>query len=182
MKDSELALACLLAETGPTTGYGLSLVAKERGMERWAGLGQTSVYKGVRGLVAARVAISSTQVDKHGRGPAGTLVELTNHGLATTRAEVAEAIGHGPEQSTRFRIALSGADLLGPEMTARLLRQRSLAITERLHEVAGARLASPDPGRSLGRRLLFDYVDAALRHELVAIDRLTGLAQEGLVP
>lgn len=178
MNDSELALAALLGELGSASGYGLASVARARGMERWAGLSPSSVYKGLRRLGAQRVARSAPDRAKTGRGPVGRSFTLTDAGARATRRELAAALAEAPEQSVRFRLALAFVDGVGAGVAVERLRERSRALEDRRRAVARARAGDPGARASVGATLVFTYVQSALVHERVVTARLIRTLQK----
>jgi DNA-binding PadR family transcriptional regulator len=171
VNDSALALLGLLGELRSASGYAVSAVVRERGMRRWAGLSASSVYNGLRQLEAEKLAKSTPDRHKRGKGPIGRLYRLTARGTKTVRTLVADGLAQAPEQSTQFRLSLAFVDLVGVPIALTGLRERSRAFRTRSREVAGAR--PPEAGRaSLGATLLFEYVESSLEHERAATERL----------
>lgn len=199
MIDSELALAALLGELGPSSGYGITSIVRQRGMQRWAGLSPTSIYQGLRRLEARGLVSSAPDLAKRGRGPVGRLAALTPAGAELVRRELTAALADAPEQSTRYRIALAFVPQVGERIAIAQLAARADALRARARQVRLARAAgdgvagdgavggatdgatdgaAESAAESLGARLVFDYVLAALEHEIAVTERLTGILQE----
>src|SRR5688500_1707588 len=103
MNDSELAVLALLGELRAVSGYGLASVARARGMERWAGLSASSIYKGLRRLEEQGLVKGATDRKKIGKGPVGRLFALTQDGIRFVRRELTRGFVEAPEQSARYR-------------------------------------------------------------------------------
>jgi DNA-binding PadR family transcriptional regulator len=172
MNDSELALLALLAELRSISGYGLTSVAHARGMERWAGLSASSVYKGLRHLEAQGLVKAISDRKKVGKGPVGRLFALTEAGTKAVRLELTQGLVEAPEQSTRFRLSLAFVELVGATHAVARLRERSRTFRARIRDVERARTADEAALESTGATLVFEYVLSGLEHERVATARL----------
>lgn len=173
MSDSELALLALLAESKVASGYALAATARARGMERWAGLSASSVYKGLRRLERVGLVRSGANHKKRGKGPPGRVHTVTATGAKALRRQLAEGLEGAPEQSTRYRLALAFVELTGAGQAVKRLQQRSRYLERRIADVERARASSDK--RSLGATLLFTYVLDSLEHERAATATLVRL-------
>lgn len=174
MNDSELALLALIAELKAASGYGLASVARARGMERWAGLSASSVYKGLRRLEGDGLVKVSSEPKKRGRGPPGRVLALTAAGSRSLRRQLSDGLLIAPEQSTRYRLSLAFIEVVVGSRAIEQLRQRSRRLRERIQDVERARAAERGPP-PLGATLLFEYVLLGLEHERVVTARLIHL-------
>ncbi len=171
MTDSELAILGLLGELGSASGYGVAAIARARGMERWAGLSATSVYKGLRSLVGQKLVLAKPDSRKSGRGPAGKLFVLTPAGRRRVRHALCDALEEAPEQSVRYRLALAFVELLGRKPAAAQLRMRSETLASRIRAVTSAAKGMRGVTSPIGARLVFEYA----LHGLEAECRVTGV-------
>jgi DNA-binding PadR family transcriptional regulator len=172
VSDSELALLALLGEQRLVSGYRLASVARARGMERWAGLSASSVYKGLRRLEEQELVKATSDRKKVGRGPVGHLFALTEAGTRSVRRQLTEGLVEAPEQSSRYRLSLAFVDLIGAKHAVDRLRERSRTFKERIRDVERARAADEGVRASTGATLVFEYVLSALKHERVVTARL----------
>jgi DNA-binding PadR family transcriptional regulator len=171
MTDSELAILGLLGELGSVSGYGVAAVARARGMERWAGLSATSVYKGLRSLVGQKLVLAKPDSRKSGRGPTGRLFVLAPKGRTRVRQALRNAMEEATEQSVRYRVALAFIELVGRKQAAAQLRSRSEMLASRMREVKSAAKGMQDEASPIGARLVFEYA----LHGLEAECRVTGV-------
>ena len=171
MNDSELALLALIAESKASSGYALAAAARARGMERWAGLSTSSVYKGLRRLEVDGLVETGSLTKKRGKGPPGKMHAITAAGTRSLRRAISDGLAGAPEQSARYRLSLAFVEAIGPRRASAQLRRRTGDLEARIEDVARAR-ARGDDGGALGRSLIFAYVLHGLEQERAVTARL----------
>jgi DNA-binding PadR family transcriptional regulator len=181
MTDSELAVLALVAERKASSGYGLVTAARARGMERWAGLSSSSVYKGLRRLEAAGLVQSVANEKKHTpKGPLGRANKVTRAGARALRQHLFEGLV-APEQSVRFRLSLAFVEVVGVSRSIEQLHHRSRDLEERIANIERARADQGDSS-PLGASLLFEYVLQGLKQEHAVTFQMIALLNSGSRP
>jgi DNA-binding PadR family transcriptional regulator len=178
MTDSELAILGLLGEMGSASGYGVAMVARARGMKRWAGLSSTSVYKGLRSLAARKLVLARRDLRKRGKGPAGNLFLLAPAGRKRVQQSLLDALEAAPEQSVSYRLALAFIGVLERRQAVAQLRKRSEMLATRMREVQIAARAMPGEALPIGARLVFEYALRGLEAECRVTDALLTLLKD----
>lgn len=178
MTDSGLAILGLLGELGAASGYGVAAVARARGMERWAGLSATSVYKGLHRLVEQQLVLAKPDARKSGRGPVGRSFQLTPAGRRRVRQALRDALEQAPEQSVRFLLALAFVGLIEQTQAVARLRSRSEALAARMRDVQRAENGMAGGPSPMGAQLVFAYALHGLAAECQVTDVLLALLNE----
>jgi DNA-binding PadR family transcriptional regulator len=142
VNDSELALLGLIAEAAEkkaASGYALAAVARARGMERWAGLSASSVYKGLRRLEEAGLVKAGPSEKQRAKGPPGRAHKLTAAGTRALRRHLYDGLLAAPEQSTRYRLSLAFIEVVGVARSVAQLQRRARSLEGRIADVKRAR-------------------------------------------
>ena len=178
--DTEFAILGLLDEVGPASGYRVLTLVAERGMNEWAGLSASSVYNNLRKLCRSGLAASVPDLEKNGRGPAGSLYSLSAEGRSVLRRHLGEALVHAKEQSPAFKLALAFSGALSAKRLAALLDQRLAVLRVRCAQVEKVRRPLQDSGKEpRSATLLFEYVLQGLAHELRMAEHLAQISING---
>jgi DNA-binding PadR family transcriptional regulator len=180
VNDSELALLGLIAEAAEkkaASGYALAAVARARGMERWAGLSASSVYKGLRRLAEAGLVKAGPSEKRRAKGPPGRAHKLTAAGTRALRRHLFDGLLAAPEQSVRYRLSLAFIEVVGVARSVAQLQRRARSLEGRIADVKRARARESKAGQALplGGALVFEYVLHGLEGERVVTTKLIAL-------
>ncbi len=177
---TEFALLGLIAEAGENSGYRLHRLIEERGFREWAGLGQTSIYTGLKKLEARGLIAARLETAKQGKGPPPRLAALTEAGAEALRLEVAAALAGAESNWARFELALAALPVLGARAAVEALAGRRRGLEARLDHVSAKYEAQGGDKLPLHVQALFEHGLAHLRTEIGFLDALIGrLAEAG---
>jgi len=122
--NSEFFLLILIRENREISGYKINVLIEERGHREWAGIGSTSIYKGLKKLEINGFVRSGLDIHKTTKGPVGKKYLITATGQKQLIKELKSGLSETREHNPRFKIALSGIDLLENSQTVDLLEKR----------------------------------------------------------
>ncbi len=122
--NSEFILLILINEHEQISGYQINTLIKNHGYREWAGIGATSIYKGLKKLEQNQLVESTLDVHKTTKGPVGRQFTLTDGGRKQLRFELKSGLSETREHNPRFKIALSGSDILRKSVVCNWLGKR----------------------------------------------------------
>lgn len=122
--NSEFILLIIISENEYISGYKINVLIEKHGYREWAGIGSTSIYKGLKKLENIKFINCTLNVNKSDKGPIGKQYTLTETGLKKLREELKFGLSETREHNPRFKIALSGVDLLKQTEICKWLKKR----------------------------------------------------------
>jgi len=138
------------------TGYSIRKIVEERGMATWAGVGNSSIYVGLKKAEQEGLLASFDDPKRTGRGPKGRAYKLTRRGRSVLKKALEEALATSSHDDPRFNIALSAISAIDPAAAAKCLEQR-VAFLQREYERLEAVRELQQP-RPLAAELVFDRI------------------------
>jgi DNA-binding PadR family transcriptional regulator len=161
--NSEFILMILIIENKEISGYKMNILIEERGYREWAGIGSTSIYKGLKRLENLGFICSSLDVHKTTKGPIGKKYKITRFGKKQLSEELKSGLSGTKGQNQRFKIALSGIDLLENSVVPDLLENRVLFLNSEYKRLSKMKkLTKHEP---LKVQMLFEHSLRAIRSE-----------------
>jgi DNA-binding PadR family transcriptional regulator len=124
--NSEFILLILISENEEISGYKINILIEKYGYREWAGIGSTSIYKGLKKLESNGFVESSLDITKTTKGPIGKKYIVTKSGQKKLQEELKSGLSKTREHNPRFKIAFSGIDLLQYDQICKLLKKRIL--------------------------------------------------------
>ena len=132
LTNTEFILSLLINENSKISGYKINKLIEERGYREWAGIGTTSIYKGLKKLEKIRCIKSQMDIKKKSKGPVGKLFTQTDLGKTYLLEELRSGLSETREHDPRFKIAISGIELLKQTEVYELLGKKLLFLKAEL--------------------------------------------------
>jgi len=124
LTNSEFILSILITENKEISGYKINTLIEKRGYREWAGIGATSIYKGLKKLEKIGYIEGSLDINKTTKGPIGKKYTITKSGEQQLSKELKSGLSETREHDQRFKIAFSGIDFLDKHEIVELLKKR----------------------------------------------------------
>ncbi|MCK5052076.1 MAG: helix-turn-helix transcriptional regulator [Candidatus Cloacimonetes bacterium] len=133
--NSELILSILICENKEISGYKINSLIEKYGYREWAGIGPTSIYKGLKKLKKIGYIESRFDLNKTTKGPVGKIYIITKSGKTQLLEELRSGLSETREHNQRFKIAFSGIDLLEKTEICELLEKRVLFLNSEFKRI-----------------------------------------------
>ena len=172
ISNAEFVLLSLLDENGPSSGYRLNRIIRERGYREWADIGSTSVYTGLKKLEDKRLLEGELNKTENTKGPAAKVYTLLDKGLVLLREETAEGLSHTRERDRRFDLALSAIHTIPKTGRFKLLAERKEYLSEEYSRLSGVLEKSED--MDWRGELLFAHTLSFIQCELGFLSKVMG--------
>jgi len=124
LKNSELMLLQLITIYKNISGYEINKYVINAEYHKWANIGQTSIYTGLRALQKKKYIISELALEKQGKGPLPYKFKITSTGKTALHKEMLDILSRSRENNVKFRLVLSAIQLIEPAEAVEALKHR----------------------------------------------------------
>jgi len=172
LSNVEFMLLQIIYQRGEISGYEVDKIVEEREYRKWAGIGMTSIYAGLKKLEKKQLVKSYIDTGKQGKGPLPKKFRLTGQGRNALKKEILKALSSTRETDRRFDLAFSAIPVLTSKEVIEALNKRKEFLSEAAENIKKRFESLGGENLPINVKTLFKHPLFLIRHELKFIDAL----------
>jgi len=172
LSNVKFMLLQIIRQMGEISGYGIDKIVKEREYRKWADVGTTSIYAGLKKLEKKQLVKSYIDTEKRGKGPLPKKFKLTRKGRNALNKEILDSLSYTRARDHRFDLAFAAIPCVKPEEVIEALQRRKEFLSEAAEHVEKRFESLGGENLPINIKALFKHPLFLIKHELRFIDSL----------
>jgi DNA-binding PadR family transcriptional regulator len=161
----------LISMYNDISGYEINKYVKQAEYHKWAKIGQTSLYTGLKSLEKNQLITSEIASSKQGKGPLPYQYKITSSGAKILHDEMIDVLATSREGSVKFDLALSAIQLLDTAESVKALEKRVVFLQSELNRISGEFIKRANC-LELGPNFLYQHIMHSIKSEIAFTKKL----------